>query len=516
MNMKINRDQRGQKRQNYAVRSIKNIVIGLTGQTFTIVSGLILPRLILLKLGEEANGLIGSVSSLLGWLALLEAGVGKSARQALYKPLAEKDREGVNGILAAVSRLYKRTGIVYAAAVIGLAWLYAAAVKSKLPPQTVRWMILLAGVPGVLSYILQGTYRIFLEAEGKAYVLDGVNSLRTIGNAVGRIAVLCMGMGLLALQSVTLAITVLQIAVIVLYMRSCYPWIDLKAKPDRAAVSNHYDVLIHQITGVLFGNTDMLLLTWLCDLHTVSVYALYAMFYTMLNNILYTVSNSVTYILGRRLQEGRQYFLMVYDLYEEGYIAISCAAVCMLKMVLFPCMKLYTGGMDAASAASYLDFRLPILFTAVNLLAHGRVPAALTIELYGHFEQTKGRAVLEMVLNLVCSVIGIQMFGICGVLMGTAAALFYRSLDMIWYAGRLLERSPWITWKRWGWNVLTVLLVVCITEQMMPPPETVGKLCIWGGIVGAGTAVVFLGMNALMERKTVRYGFKLICQMIGR
>lgn len=486
-----------------ASRGVKNIMFGLAGQMLTIAAGLLLPRMILMHLGEEVNGLLGSVNSLFNWLVLLEGGVGKAARQALYKPLAERNQHKVNGILAAVHKLYRTTAVFYAAAIVCIAWLYSAAVKSSLSPGIVRWMILLTGAPYVLSYRMQGTFRILLEAEGRSYVLDGAGSLRTIGNMVGRMTVLCMGMGILSLQGVTLSVTVLQITVILLYIRKYYPWINLKVQPDQEAVSNHYDALIHQITGLLFSNTDMLLLTWLCDLRMVSVYSLHAMFYTMLNHILYTVSNSFTYILGRKLQERKENFLIVYDIYETGYIMVSCAALCIMRLLLLPCMGLYISGMDPAMSAVYLDRRLPILFTAVNFLAHGRVPAALTIELYGHFEQTKGRALLEMVINMVCSVIGIRLFGICGVLMGTIVALLYRGLDMILYTGRLLGRSPWITLKRWGRNGIILLSLVQVTEKWLPPMNSMRRFCVWGGVTGGFITSVFLILNYLTERKMV-------------
>ncbi len=73
-----------------------------------------------------------------------------------------------------------------------------------------------------------------------------------------------------------------------------------------------------------------------------------------------------------------------------------------------------------------------------------------TISFAQHFRQTQWRSVLESGINLsvsICAVLLLrgrtELSGIYGVLIGTIAALLYRSNDMILYANRrILHRSP--------------------------------------------------------------------------
>ena len=75
-------------------RSFYNIFFGMLSQIISIVLGIVIPRLVLISLGSESNGLLSSINQALVYLSLLEAGIGTATLQALYKPVAEKDKGG--------------------------------------------------------------------------------------------------------------------------------------------------------------------------------------------------------------------------------------------------------------------------------------------------------------------------------------------------------------------------------------------------------------------------------------
>ena len=68
-------------------RGFNNIIYGLLSQVITMGLSIIIPRLVLVNLGSEVNGLLHSISTVFTYLTLLEAGVGKATNQALYKQL---------------------------------------------------------------------------------------------------------------------------------------------------------------------------------------------------------------------------------------------------------------------------------------------------------------------------------------------------------------------------------------------------------------------------------------------
>lgn len=106
-------------------RSFYNVFFGLLSQIISIALGIVIPRLVLISLGSESNGLLSSINQALVYLNLLEAGIGTATLQALYKPVAEHDKDGINHILSATSFYYRRVGTWYFLAVVGLAIVFS-------------------------------------------------------------------------------------------------------------------------------------------------------------------------------------------------------------------------------------------------------------------------------------------------------------------------------------------------------------------------------------------------------
>ena len=113
-------------------KSIKNLVYTALSQLISIAFGLILPRLFVTSYGSEVNGLLSSLSQFLVYLGLFEAGVGAATMQALYKPVAQKNWDGINGVLAATHGYYKKTGRWYFVGLLTLSLLYPVFVDSSL------------------------------------------------------------------------------------------------------------------------------------------------------------------------------------------------------------------------------------------------------------------------------------------------------------------------------------------------------------------------------------------------
>lgn len=494
-------------------RGIKNIIFGLLSQVLTIVISLVVPRLVLVNLGSEVNGLTHSISSLFTYLSLLEAGVGKATNQALYKPLAADDKRAISSIMAATNIYYRKTGVVYAVILLLFALVYTFFVETTIPQWVVFSVIILSGASSVVSYFVQGKYRVLMEAEGRGYVLTNISSIYNIVVAVCKIALLILGFGIVEIQCMYFFFSLVQMGIIILYVRRWYQWLDLKTEPDFKAISQKNYVLLHQITGMIFNNTDTLLLTAFTNLKTVSVYSMYSTFYTMIRTVINTFSFSYSYALGQVFHADKDRFAKLHDVYEVYNMCLTFSLMSILHLMILPFMKIYTSGI---TDINYIDSWIPVLFTAINLLSSGRASSGLVIDFSQHFEQTKDRAILETAINLIVSVIGVLAVGIYGVLLGTVAALLYRTNDMIIYANRLLNRKPWITYKRWLINLLVFLVVSTVGSRLLPEMHSLLQVILWGIILCLTVIPIFLVVDSLAERNTASYFIGLIQSALKR
>ena len=342
-----------------------------------------------------------------------------------------------------------------------------------------------------------------MEAEGKSYILTNISTVSSIAFSIAKILLLVYGFGVIAIQGVFFFFAVLQMLFIVIYIKRLYKWIDYKKmNPDFEAISQSNYVLLHQITGMIFDNTDVLLLTVMLGLKTVSVYSMYATFYNIIKTAVNTISYSYSYALGQIFNTDKKLFAKLHDVYELYNMAITFALICILNIFILPFMTLYT---DGVTDINYIDRYLPILFTTVYLLSNGRASSGLVIDFAQHFEQTKWRAILEATINIVVSIIGIYFFGIYGALLGTIVALLYRANDMILYASKLMRRSCWITYRRWGCNAILFVLITMLSNRFLPEMQSYVIMLGWAVVIGLIVFIVFITANSMLEPDTSLY-----------
>ena len=282
-------------------------------------------------------------------------------------------------------------------------------------------------------------------------------TLVSVFTDISRIILLLNGYNIVVIQSVYLFFNILKMIYILYYMKKKYSWIDLKVVPNYQAISQKNAVLVHQISGLIFNNTDVVILTFFCGLKFVSIYSIYASVYSIINNFISITSTSVQSALGQIYNSDIKRFFKIQDIYETVFLSLVFSLFTVATILVLPFLSLYTSGADI----NYIDKYLPILFTLFQLLNYGRTTSGQIISFAGEFSSTKFRAIIESVINLTVSFICVFNCGIYGVLIGTIAALFYRANDMILFANRrILNRSAFPTYKRWGINF--IIFVVCL------------------------------------------------------
>lgn len=480
-------------------RSIKNLFFGLTSFVITTLIGLLIPRLFLLSYGSETNGLINSVKQIFSYFTLLEAGVGGATLQALYGPMARKDKQEISAILSATNNFYKKTGILYAVAVVAMAILYPVLVKTTLPTSIVVWIILFQGEAGVIKYLVTSKLQLLLKVDGRNYILTNLGTIFAIGSNVARIVLMYAGFGVLWVQAVFCIIDICQVVFIVLYIRKHYGWLDLKEQPNYQAISQKNSVLIHQISGLIFNNTDTIILTFFCGLKVVSVYAMYSMLFGMVANVIGYISSSVSFAMGQLFNSDRKRYEKVQEVYETYYLSISFALFTIAYIFILPFLRLYTSGV---SDIDYIDKWIPCLFVIFQILNYGRNTSNNIIDYAGHYRQTQWQAVLEMSINLIVSIICVYKFGLYGVLFGTIVALLYRTNDIILYANRIImKRSAWPTYRRWLRNILLLFICAYVGSYLPESYSNYGILIVYTAVVSVCILIFFMVINTVFEKR---------------
>lgn len=486
---------------------VKNLLASFAGQIVTVILGLIIPRLILTSFGSDINGLLNSTSQLFAYIALLEAGVGTATLQALYSPVSRNEYDKINAILAATNHFYKRTGTIYFFCVLILAIGYPLIVKTEISTPTIVLVILLQGMSGVLNYFFQGKFRILLQAEGKNYILTNLFTIVQILVGFGKVVVIALGFNVVAVQTVYFIINVGQMAFIVGYIRKKYQWLNLAVKPNFESISQKYDVLINQISSLVFNNTDTLLLTLFCNLKTVSVYSVYLMLCNMINTVIDNISSSVTFKFGFLYSNNLEMFKRIQKIFERYYLGLVFWLYSIVFIFLIPFLTLYTRGV---TDVDYLDSRLPLLFVLMQLLSYSKRPFNQVVNMAQKFKETKWRSVVEAIINLAVSIVAVHRFGIYGVLIGSIVALSYRLIDLIIYSNRILELSFLGSMVNIGVDFFLFLVIVVLGSICIGEFSGYLPLFFAAAFMTFLSGVIFIGMNSLLHVRDTKYVISLI------
>ena len=477
--------------------SIKNFLWGIIGTLATSLVAILIPRLFIVNYGSEVNGFLSSIRQIYVYLALLEAGVGSASLQALYRPIATGNKEDVNGILSATHYYYRRTGIIYFFGIIIIGLIYPLLLDTTIPYHVCFFVIVLQGMGSVINYLVVGKYVTLLNVDNKAYINNNSVTVMSLATDIARVILLLNGKSIIAIQSTYLIFNVIKMLFIVWYIHRHYPWLDLNVTSNFDAISQKNAVLVHQISGLIFSNTDVLILTFFCGLKTVSIYSIYASMYAIINNFISITSTSVQSALGQIYNSDKKRFLDIQETYEVYFLALVFSLFTITTILILPFLSLYTSGADI----NYIDWRLPILFSLYQLLNYGRTTSGQILTFAGEFSSTKWRAVLESLINLIVSFVCVFKFGIYGVLFGTIAALLYRANDMILFANhRVLKRSAKPTYRRWAINFILFIVIIFIFSSLNLKIDSYFiwfKTAIWISII---IICIYFGLATCLEK----------------
>ena len=101
----------------------KNVISGFGGQLIAIILGLIVPRFFIMSYGSDVNGLLSTITQIFTYMALLEAGIGQAAKNLLYKPFQEKDKDKISETYSVAKTYFGRFTFIYGIGVIAIAFI---------------------------------------------------------------------------------------------------------------------------------------------------------------------------------------------------------------------------------------------------------------------------------------------------------------------------------------------------------------------------------------------------------
>lgn len=503
-------------------RGLKNLIFGLFSQLVMLALGLIIPKLFVENYGSSVNGLFASLTQLLSYIALLEAGIGTATVQALYAPIAQKDNDGISSVLSATRIYYRRVSLYYLLCVIAASFIYPMVIDtSGIPFEfmgmsggvivkiAVGLVTFISGIAGVVNFYFQATLKQLLIAEGRGYVTSNITLIIELLMSATKIALIYSGANIVIIQLGYMLVHLLQLAMYSVYFKKKYYWVNFNATPNFDAIKQKTAFLIHQVSLLIFSSTDTLVISIAGKegLVYASIYTTYNMVMHALHKLCSTINNSLMFMLGITYHENKEEYVKLHDAYNTYYITFMFSMISVCYLLFRPFIVLYTRKFDFNYDLPYL----PLLFCLVQLLSSIRSVSSNLINIAGHAKATVPRTIIEAAINLVVSLALVWDFGLYGVLIGTVVALLYRANDIIIYTSkRILNRGCFKAYKPVIINFVLFGVVVMLERIIGLELSGYGAFFLYGVLYGVTVLPAYFIINSLLAPAEFRYVFNIV------
>jgi O-antigen/teichoic acid export membrane protein len=392
----------------------------------------LIPRLIIINFGSEVNGILIFASQVISYFSLFEAGLGAATSQTLFKEIAKDDKSSISVVLSTSSYLFKKVAVKYLVATILFSVICPFYLITDIDKLTVFLLLLSQGVGSSVIFYYQAVYKQMFLADGKGYVMSNVTMAVSIISSIVKVVLIYFHFDILFVQLSFTLVTLVQIVVVKTLFTKYYNWVNLNATINLQLFQEKNAILVHQISGLVFSSTNIILLTLFTNLKTVSIYATYNLIFFAIYSLISNVNSSIQFHLGQAYHADKVRFERLFDAYNHLFIMLIYGLMCLIYLIMDPFIMYYTKGADINYRTEYL----PLLFSVIQLLDSNRLFSNNLILISGHMGKTLKNTIFEASINLIISLILVQIIGIYGVLIGTIIALLYRSNDTIFYVCR--------------------------------------------------------------------------------
>lgn len=420
-------------------RFLLNTATGLIKQIVTVICGFILPRYMLKYYGSTVNGLVSSLTHFLGFISLLDMGVGSVIHANLYKPLAEKDKNRISEVVKASERFFRKLGCIFLAYIGILCFIIPDIVEGPFSTWYTISLLIIISISTFAQYLFGMTYQLLLNADQKSYVHLSIQIVTVILNTVLAIILIQCGASIHIVKLMSASLFVFRPIVQMLYVHKHYD-IDHSIKIIGEPIKQKWNGFSQHMAAVVCNNVDVVTLTLFSTLENVSIYSVYYNITNGIEQVVLTAATGLESLFGNMISKGEkeklhETFCTVEWITHAGVTIVFTVAA----LTIVPFISVYTRGITDA------NYITPV-FGSLLVIAYGsqclRVPYFRLIKAAGHFKETQNGAYISAGLNILITIALVFRYGLIGAAIGTLVAMSYHTCYFVWYLRKnIINRS---------------------------------------------------------------------------
>lgn len=395
-----------------------NILLGVLFKIITLIFGILSTKFVISYLGSEINGLLALFTSIIGFLAIAELGVGTAITYSMYKPIIEKDYNKVS----ALYYLFRKFYLIIMAVILIVGSLFSFLVPGLATNYTQDYSIILTYLLFLISIVITYTYAhktSTINAFKDNYITTLISSILRIIEYLIQILVLVLTKNFILFLLVKILISTIDYFVTSLVFRRKYKKYltdnKLLDKEDKEnIVKNITGMFMIRLGAVVILSTDNIMISKFISVGELGKYNVYATIITSMGAILSLIFIEITSILGHKnvkstYKEREKTFEMLYYInfvlsfiFYLGYFAVADSLIKIIFSDVLPYNYFIIGIITLTFSSDF-----------------NRRSLAITKNSLGLFHEERHRPVIEGISNLILSLLLVKSFGLVGVLGAT-------------------------------------------------------------------------------------------------
>lgn len=490
-------------------KALLNVVSNLILQICTIISGFVIPKIILIYFGSNVNGLVSSLNQMLNYIALVEGGVTGVITASLYKPLVENDVKNISSIVNTSNKFFKKIGIIFIIYSIALSIFYPLIFKTGFSFFYVFLLTLILSMNLLIQYMFSLNYKTLLIADKKIYIVSISQSIMIVLNIILSIISVKIYPSIHILKLISGILFLLQPIVFNYYINKTYR-LNFDEPDNLELLKSRWNGFAINVAAFIHSCTDVTILTVFSNLKMVSIYGVYSLVTNGVKSIINAISNAISPIIGHTYASGNCVELnKKLDLYEYIILFSVFTVFTMTALLITPFVMIYTKGINDANYYQPLFGYLIVISEAIYLLKFPQLNLAYSAN---KFKEITKPAFIEAFLNVIISMLLVKKYNIIGIIIGTIIAMLYRMIFHINYTKKIVNsRNCNLYYLKLFYFILGTVFIFIICNLFVN--ININNFSDWivvAFLYGIITVIIYLIVSYLFFKKELLYLLKYI------
>ena len=399
-------------------KALVNSVINVISYILILVPNFIVRKFFLTYLGERWLGVNSLFNNIIGFLSIMELGIGSAIIFSLYKPFAENDKERIKGYLDYYRKFYLIIGNIILIIGICLTPILNIFIKNEVNIKLAIIGYILFLLNTYITYLF--SYKsCLLSVAQEEYKLSISSALSKVIICTIQIVLLRLIPSFIIYLLIQLLINLFYYILLNRYIDSRYEWIkDTKGlityTEKRKLTKNIRALFLHKIGMFVVNSTDNLLISYFIDLATVSKFNSFNMVIGACKTIIGKGISGVTASIGNLLvsEDTDNAYNVHKRIFFISFWIVSFICI-LLYNVLNQLIVLWLGESQLIDKFTFSILIFNLYFSAM------RSSVEKFQEGSGNFVQDRYAPICESIINLISSIILVKCIGLPGIFLGT-------------------------------------------------------------------------------------------------